>query len=190
MKIKILIILTTFLCLGACSRSKPAQYFILNPLPPQTASLSRIALKIGIDAIYTPAFTEKPQLMIYNGFNKVQLEEFNLWAESLDKTIKRVIKTNISTLLPKVVMEDSPWNINFNPDYTLRITISDFKIDILGNSSLRANFLVMKDGNILQKHNQYYYLRVSQVSVETLIKSMNTNLNSLSRDIAKTFRNL
>jgi uncharacterized lipoprotein YmbA len=159
---------------------------MLNPLPSQANSSYRhVGLKIGIEAIHTPSFTEKPQLMIYNSFNQVQLEEFHQWAESLDKNIKRVIKTNLNTLLPKIVVEDSPWRIDFNPDYTLQITISEFKIDVLGNSSLRADYTVSKEGQIIKKANNY--IKLPKVNVETLIKSMNTNLNHLSQDIAFTF---
>lgn len=58
---------------------------------------------------------------------------------------------------------------------------------MLGNSSLRADYTVSKEGQIIKKANKFYYLKLPQVNVETLIKSMNTNLNHLSQDIAFTF---
>ena len=185
---KFIIILSLGLTLCACGRSKEAQFYMLNPLPPQTPPTNRYTfLKIGIDVIRTPAFTEKPQLMIYNGFNRVQLDEFHQWAETLDKNIKRVIKTNLNTLLPKAVMEVAPWDIEFKPDYNLKVDISEFKIDVLGNSSLRADYIISYQGQMIKKYDKFYHLKVSEVAVETLIKSMNSNLNHLTQDIAQSF---
>ena len=186
---RLIIILASGLTLCACGRSKEAQFYMLNPLPPQIVSASHYTyLKIGIDAITTPTFTDKPQLMIYNGLNRVQLEEFHQWAESLDKNIKRVIKTNLNTLIPGVVLEDAPWSLKFTPDYNLQINISEFKIDINGNSNLYANYIIFYKGQIIKKYERFYHVKVSDVTVENLIQSMNSNLNRLSQDIAKTFR--
>lgn len=181
----IVLFLSAMLC--ACGRSKQPEFYILNPIPTKEAATSRYAyLKIGIDAIRTPSFTEKPQLMIYDSANRVQLEEYHQWASSLDKNIKSVIKANLNTLLPGVVMEDAPWDIEFNPDYNLQIEISEFKIDVGGNSNLRASYVLSSQGQIIKKYDRNYHLKIPVVSVEALVKSMNTNLNLFSQDMAKS----
>ncbi len=183
---KLMIILAVGLTLCACGRSKQAQFYMLNPVPPKIVPVNRYNyLKIGIDSIRTPAFTEKPQLIIYDSFNRVQLEEFHQWAESLDKNIRRVIKTNLNTLLPRAVMEDAPWDIEFKPDYTLQIVISEFKVDMLGNSSLRADYIIFHQGQVIKKYEKFYHMKVAPVTIETLVRSMNSNLNHLTQDIAK-----
>ena len=183
---KFIIILVAGLTLCACGRSKQAQFYMLNPVPPKIVPASRYTyLKIGLEAIRTPAFTEKPQLMIYDSFNRVQMEEFHQWAEALDKNIRRVIKTNLNTLLPGVVMEDAPWDIEFKPDYTLQINVSEFKVDLLGNSSLRADYIVFHQGQVIKKYEKFYHVKVPAVTGETLVRSMNNNLNHLTQDIAK-----
>lgn len=184
---KIVLILVLGLSLCACGRSKQAQFYMLNPLPQKHLfSNHLIHLKIGIDAINTPAFAEKPQLLIYDTSNQVQLEEFHQWAESLDKNIKQVIKTNLNMLLPGAIIEESPWNIKFKPDYTLQIDISEFKIDRLGNSSLRARYLVFYHGKQIKKYDTFYHVKLSVVTVEALVNSMNRNLNQFTQFIAKT----
>lgn len=184
---KFIIIISLGLILGACGRSKQPQFYMLNPLPPASPSARYVHLKIGIDAIRTPAFTEKPQIMIYDGFNRVQLEEFHQWAESLDRNIRRVIKTNLNMLLPGAIIKESPWDIDFKPTHSLEVIISEFKIDMLGNSSLRAEYIITYHNHIVKKYSKYYYLKLPAVTVETLVRSMNSNLNHLSEDIAKSF---
>ena len=185
---KFLIILALGLTLCACGRSKQADFYLLNPIPPKMHPTHHYTdLKIGIDSIRTPAFTEKPQLLIYDGVNQVQLEEFHQWAESLDKNIKRVIKTNLYTLLPGIVIEDAPWNIDFKPNYTVQIDISEFKIDRFGNSSLRANYIVSYQGELIKNYSQFYHEKIPVVTIKTLVMSMNRNLNHLTHDMAQTF---
>lgn len=183
---KLLIVLGLSLILGACGRSKQPEFYILNPIAAKASSVRYTKLKIGIEAIRTPPFTEKTQLMIYDSFNRVQLEEFHQWAVSLDKNIKNVIKADLNTLLPGVALVDAPWTIEFEPDYNLQIEISEFKIDICGNSSLRANYVLSKQEQIIKKNEYYYHLKVPVVTVETLVNSMNTNLNNFTRDMARS----
>lgn len=176
--------------LSACGRSKQPEFYILNPLPPQKVVLDKKAtLKLGINSIRTPPFAEKPQLLIYDSFNQVQLEEFHQWGESLDKNIKRVIKTNLNTLLPNLVMEDTPWNLDFKPDYHLEIDITEIRMDRLGNCSLRANYVIFGTQNF-KKYQRSYYKKNVTVTTEALVASLNQHLNHLSNDIAKTLRGL
>lgn len=182
----LIMILIFSLILSACGRSKQPEFYILNPLPPQKVVLHKNAtLKLGINSIRTPPFAEKPQLLIYDSLNQVQLEEFHQWSESLDKNIKRVIKTNLNTLLPNLVMEDTPWNLDFKPDYNLEIDITEIRMDRLGNCSLRANYIIFGTQGF-KKYQRYYYKKNAIVTAEALVASFNQHLNNFSRDIAKT----
>lgn len=173
-----------------CSRSKQAQFYLLNPISPYTKPINNHQqLLIGIDNIDTPSYTEKPQLIIYDKNNQVEMKEFHQWAEMLDKTIKRVIKTNLVTLLPNSIIEQAPWDIKFQPDYHLQITIAEFKINQCGDSSLRADYLIYYHDKLIRKHHKYYHLKLklTDLSIANLVASMNTNLNHFTQDIAKTF---
>lgn len=184
---RIVILLALGFILCACGRSKQPEYYMLNPIPAKSAPVDRHAfLTVGIEPIHNPAFTEKPQLMIYDGLNRVQLEEFHQWAESLDKNIKGVIKANLNTLIPGLVMEDAPWDIEFKPDYNLQIDISEFKIDVFGNSSLRASYSISRQDRVIKKYDRYYHLKIPAVSIDALVQSMNANLNAFTRDMAKS----
>lgn len=145
-------------------------------------------LHLGIDDITIPAYLEKPQIMISYSPNRVELEEYHQWAGALDKNIKSVISTNLSSLLPGAIVESSPWNVKFKPNYQLQIDIEQFTIDMQGNSILRAEFILYHQDNIFKKQNVYYRLKVPHITIENLIASMNNNLTHLTQDIAKAFR--
>lgn len=186
--LKVSLVILMGLLLVSCGRSPEMQFYILNTIPLQKNLSHRYNyLQIGIDEIDIPAYLEKPQLMIYNSANEVTLEEHHQWAESLDKNIKRVVETNLSMLLPGAVVENSPWDIKFKPNYHLQIDISQFTIDMKGNSILRAEYIVYYEKEIIKKRDVYYYIKVNNVTMESLVGSMNTNLTHLTRDIARTF---
>ncbi|WP_232505543.1 PqiC family protein [Legionella clemsonensis] len=162
--------------------------YLLNPLPPiKTASKPYTHLQIGIDGINTPSYIEKPQLMIHCSPHQLKLEEYHQWAEALDKNITRVIETDLSTLLPGSIVESSPWDVKFKPDFHLQIDISQFEIDVNGNSILRAEYLIYHKEALLKKGDAYYCVKVLPITIEALVVSMNNNLTCLTRDIAKAF---
>lgn len=177
------------LILVACGRSKESQFYVLNPIPPKKQLANTYSyLKIGIDEVNCPAYIKKPQLMIHYTPHQIELKEFHQWAEALDKNIMRVVETNLSTLLPGAIVESFPWDSKFKPNYHLQINIADFSIDIHGNSILRAEYIIYRDGDLIEKHDVYYHLKLTQVTTtEALVVSMNTNLTCLTQNIARSF---
>ncbi|CEG56276.1 PqiC family protein [Legionella fallonii] len=183
------IILMVVFNLVACGRSKNPDYYILNPIPlSKTSTNIYHNLRIGIDKISVPAYIEKPQLIINYTPHRMQLEEDEQWIEGLDKNIARVIVTNLSTLLPGAIVNTSPWEIIFKPNYHLEINISQFTIDVSGNSVLRADYTIYQDEHLIGKHNFYTVQKIPVVNTENLVISMNSNLNHLTQDIARYFK--
>ncbi len=189
MRAIIIALLTLFLL--SCARSPTTQFYILNPLPPQKVSSKNFTdLSIGIDSINLPAYVEKPQLMIHYAPHRLALEEYHQWAEALDKNVVRVVRTNLATLLPKAVVEASPWDSKFLPNYHLQITISQFEIDAQGNSLMRAEYLIYHYQDRIKKRTLYYQQHTSSNNIASLVGNLNESLSYLSRDLAKVFSTL
>ncbi len=125
--------------------------------------------------------------MIHCTPHRLKLEEDHQWAEDLDKNISRVIMTNLNTMIPEAIVENSPWEFNFKPQYTLQINIAEFEIDINGNSVLRATYMIYQNNKIIKKRQVYYKIKVPVINIDSLVNSMNINLKSLTADITKTF---
>lgn len=189
-KYKIALILMAFINLAACGRSKNPDYYILNPLPlSKTSTNIYHNLRIGIDKISVPSYIEKPQLSINYTPHRMELKEDEQWAEGLDKNIARVMVTNLSTLLPGAIVNTSPWEIIFKPNYQLEINISQFTIDVSGHSVLRADYTIYQGEHLIGKHNFYAAQKIPLVNTENLVISMNGNLTRLTQDIARDFKN-
>lgn len=184
-------ILLLSLMLIACGRSTVSQFYVLNPIPFKlNHSKNYSHLRIGISEIDCPAYMCKPQFVMHHSSHRVALEEFHQWAGSLDKNIRRVIETNLSTLLPGAAIVMLPWNPKFKPNYQLQINISQFDVNMDGNSVLRADYFIYSDKQLIKKGTHYYHQKILNVTVEKLVESMNVNLTRLTKDIAHTFSNL
>lgn len=185
---KLTVIILMGFMLIACSRSKDAQFYVLNPIPPQKHQTRNYNyLRIGIDEVNTPAYIEKPQLMIHQTPHRVDLEEYHQWAGPIDKNITHVIETNLSTLLPGALIESSPWDVKFKPNYHLQIDISQFEIDMHGDSLLRAEYVIYYEEELIEKRNVYYHQKTPNVTVDALVISLNNHLTHLTQDIARFF---
>ena len=181
-------VLMAVLVLGACGRSKEAQLYVLNPIAAQKKTNHHYTyLRIGIDEVKIPSYIDKLPLTIHYTAHQVFLEEYHQWAEALNKNIERVIRTNLTTLLPGAFVAISPWDVLFKPSYHLQITIPQFSVDINGNSILQAEYIIYHNEQLIEKRDVYYYQKIPVVTPEQLVISMNNNLTSLSRDIAKYF---
>ncbi|CDZ77078.1 ABC-type uncharacterized transport system, auxiliary component [Legionella massiliensis] len=179
------------LMLGSCGRSPDSQFYVLSPIAPlQNQIKSYKHLKIGLNEIKGPAYLSKPQVIVHYSANEVKLEEYHRWVENLDKNVKQVIVANLSTLLPGAAFISMPWDIKFRPKYQLQIDISQFEVDVKGNSLFSADYTIYADKQVYTTGTLVYRQKVSQPKIENLVASMNENLNHFSRDLAKVLAKL
>ena len=128
----------------SCGRSQPPQLYVLKPVSCKSKQVRVVSsdLKIGIDKIKSPRYAQKKQLGVFVSPRSLKLEPNHEWEENLNQNIMRVIQANLSRMLPKSVVESSPWNGRFSPDYTVQIIISEFQTNAAGYSRLSAEYLI------------------------------------------------
>jgi uncharacterized lipoprotein YmbA len=188
MKILRLVCLCIFACgLLDCSRSPEVNFYVLNPIPEQIKSNRYANIRIGINEINLPAYMYKSQFIIHRSAHQVKLNEHDQWAGPIDKNVQRVVRTNLSTLLPGTVISNFPWDNQFKPNHQLHIDITQFEVDSQGNSMLRAEYLIYSGENIERKRTVYFHQKIEKVTVEALVISMNANLDRLTQDISMQF---
>lgn len=182
------VIILVSVMLISCGRSPDSQFYVLNPISPMQKPVKKYSyLRIGINEINTPAYMLKPEFIIHYTSHEVKLEEYHRWVENLDKNTKRVIEANLLTLLPGATVVSAPWDYKSKPDYQLQIDISQFEVDIEGNSILRAEYLIYSGNQLYKRGVLYYHQKTKQVNIETLVASMNANLNHFTEDLARVF---
>lgn len=182
------LVLFCLLVLSGCGRSKEPLQYVLNPLnvhTPKTANLVRF--RIGIDEITVPEYLNKSPLSIYSSAYQSTLDENHQWAEAVPGNIKRVIRTNISNLIPNAAVDVAPFDIKFKPDIFIDIHINQFRMDAQGSSMLLADYEIYH-GERSKKYFASCYSKIDPVNAASLVRSMNENLNELSIQITQHLR--
>jgi len=187
--LKLIFIYAMGVLLLSCGRSKEPFYYVLNPVYVQIQTREVAPReRIGIDIVNIPEYLEKSQLSLYCTANQSRLNEDHQWAENLAANIKRVIKTNLTNFLPGAMVEVYPWDSKFEPNYHVQIDITQFKVDINGQSVLYADFSIYDAQKNVTQYHVRYQQKIPIVNPITVVQSMNANLTRLTRDIAKAWR--
>ena len=184
--------LSALLCLillTQCSKSAEPTYYTLTPHHlGANAPKNHHTVRIGIDMVTIPEYLDSPYLRIFTTTNQAQLLELHQWAGAVDVNIGRVIQTNISTYLPNAAIQMAPWDTEFYPDYHLRIDITQFNVDIEGNSILQAIYTIEKNKESVNQYQTTFYEKVAVVTPSHVVVSMNNQLQKLTQHIAARFR--
>ena len=169
--------LISLLLVTACSRSVKTEFYVLNPVPMEsTKSRHHAHLQIGIDSVRLPADLEKPQFIIRYNAHHIKLDDVHEWAETLDKTIKRITAANLTVFLPGAAVENAPWDIKFRPNWHLELIISEFDVDVAGNSTLRAEYLIYNNEQLVIRQSVCYQIKVDEICMDKLVRSQNENI--------------
>lgn len=179
-----IIILSLSCLLTGCSHQQ-SYYYSLNPVPSLVKAIpTKSGLKISLAEVKVPAYLDKPQLSFYTNAHQSVLIEHHEWAERLPANIQRVIKTNLSTFLPQVLIQSSPWNHSFLPDYHLQVEITQLTVDINGESILQAEYILYQHNQPIKKFNGRYEQKITKTDPLSIVVSMNNLITQLTHDIA------
>jgi uncharacterized protein len=128
-----LFLITCVAAAAAGCASSPSRFYTLNSTATGDGTpAADYAVVVGPVSI--PALVDRPQFMVQMATNRVQIDEFNRWAEPLDDNIARVVAGDLATLLgtPRVAAASLA---NFNPAYRVSIDIQRFE-SVRGKSVL------------------------------------------------------
>jgi uncharacterized lipoprotein YmbA len=177
------------MALAACSTFKPVKdsaiRHILEPLVPErvlTAALPAIA----INRPSIPGYLDRMQL-VTRVDGQLKMSQLDLWGESLDAGISRVLASNLSRLTAS--MNIQPVESFTTLDYThlLELRISQFEPD---TSNLMIFEGTWKLQPVTGKESRSHFFRFSvpipivELSMNGRVKAMNQALELLSRQIA------
>ncbi len=122
-------VLMVFL-LAACSTTPPVKYYNLNTLPEMQQDVSEAVsgdhIAVGLGLVAFPKFLDRPQIVIRQGPNRVEVSEFHRWASPLQGDFLRVLAQNISLLLPMSQVAVYPWKDQFSPTYLIKLNVEQF----------------------------------------------------------------
>jgi uncharacterized protein len=109
--------------LTGCASAPSKFYSLSSTSTPSGALPANIAVLVG--PISIPAAVDRPQFVVQDGTNKVDIEEFNRWSAPLNDSIAKVVARDLSALLGTPDVATAPL-ANFNAAYRVTIDVQRF----------------------------------------------------------------
>jgi uncharacterized lipoprotein YmbA len=146
------LVLAALAGLAACSTTAPSRFYTLsstrqvaNASPgPETGGRQAAVPTLLVGAIEIPQTLDRPQLVRRSGINKIDVAEYDRWAEPLDAMMRQTLAEDLAALLPKSRVLAS--NLPAVPiDQTLVVQIARFEADNAGMVTLDAQWFVLAE---------------------------------------------
>ncbi|MEA3639471.1 MAG: PqiC family protein [Lamprobacter sp.] len=185
--------------LSACATSPSSRFYVLTPLPEVDSRTSDIrggALSIGIGPVVFPQFLDRPQLVMRDGSNRLDLWEFNRWGGTLQDDFLRVWGENLAYLLDTSRILIFPSEARSPLDFRITAEVVNFEGRQGGDAILKVRWAVM-DSRLEQifASRDDLYRCPTQTSLdsqdsESVVAAMSHCLGRFSRDVAKVLQAL
>jgi uncharacterized lipoprotein YmbA len=184
-RIRLLLIAVTLLALVGCGSTRPSNFYQLDePAATRLSGLER-GIAVGVGPINLEPYLDRPQIVMRGAGHKLELSEFNRWAEPLKDSISRVIIVNLSNMLESTRVFKVPRrNKTIILEFRIEIDIARFDGELGGDALLVARW------TLYGQDDKAVLTKVSIISESTggegfdnLIAAQNRTLQKLSREI-------
>ncbi len=138
------------LLIAGCGSTPRSNYYMLSAEAGGTPGMS--GPSIGVGPITVPDYLKRKEMVLNRDANRLELAEYDRWAETLDAGILRVTALNLASLLETQQVQRFPWRRKAVPDFGISIAVVEFSVK--GTSALLvAEWRVSspKDGTVLSQ---------------------------------------
>jgi len=130
MRRSVVVILTVCLALATagCSRSPRVTFYTLqSAAEPVSAAATVVVTTVSIGPVTLPEVVDRPQFVVRNAANRVDILEMHRWAEPLKSEIPRLIAENLNSLLGSSRASSYLQHSGVDADYRILVDIQRFE---------------------------------------------------------------
>jgi hypothetical protein len=120
-----LFLITCVAAAAAGCASAPSRFYTLNSTATGDGSPAANC-SVVVGPVSIPALVDRPQFTVQVATNRVEVDEFNRWAEPLNDNIARVVAGDLAVLLGTSQVTAASL-ANFDPTYRVSINIQRFE---------------------------------------------------------------
>jgi len=137
---------------GGCGTFSPrpdsSRFFTLTAIAQPgsvttSASSNPAGVSIGIGPIRLPGYLDRQEIVTRVSQNRIDLSEYDRWAERLETNFTRVLAQNLSVLLNTDQLVFYPWELNRKPNYQVTIEMLRFESNTRGEVQLSARWEIL-----------------------------------------------
>ena len=177
------------LLLGGCIPSTPpAQFFTLTPeiAESERGSVSVPVNTIGVGPIDLPRYLMRPQMVSRAENNRLIIDEFARWGDSLDLQLGRTVTQNLTDLCGDTLVLPFPWRTDFEPNLRVIGDVTRFDVDDGGTVRFDVRWAVtdVATHQALSIHDSNYVGSADPSDPSSIAAGMSKVLAQFSREAA------
>ena len=184
-------------CLGLGQGTQtPTRFYVLHSLQGSEDEIPAIAelpdISIGVGPVRLPQYLDRSQVVSRSSQNRLELAQFEKWAEPIRVNFSRVLAENLSILLATRHVSIFPWLKSNRIDYQIILEVTRFDGVRGENALLRARWSIFgKDGKeLLLNRYSNYREPLTTDDTEALVAGQSLAVEHLSREIARALQAL
>lgn len=176
--------------LSACSwRSPNADFYVMN-----SRNLSKISDKYvsaAVARVKVPDMLDKPQMVVYNEHSdKVQILEFERWAETLPDILQNTVTNDLIAYLPNSYIKPTYLDSS-TAQYSINIEINRLETYLGDKVILTAWWQIYNNSGSLVKRSQGEYMAPMQgTDINASVNAQSNVVHQMSHQIAEQLINL
>ncbi len=147
---------------------------------------------IGIGPVKIPEYQDRPQIVTQRKENTLKFAEFDRWGEPLDLGLARLIREDLTVMLPGGKFTLYPWNPSTPVKYQVAVEIVRLDSELDRDMFLAVQWMVIdvKDLKTLIIKRSEFRAAVIPQDYSGLDKTLSTACASLSSQIAEALAKL
>ena len=181
--------------LSGCStlspRADPSRFFTLTAIAQPGATASNDSknpggVSLGIGPIRLPGYLDRQEIVTRVSQNRMDLSEYDRWAEPLETNFTRVLAQNLSVLLHVDRLVFFPWESTRSPAYQVEVEVLRFEANAAGDVQLSARWTVLDPNKKipLKSGESLLARQPAAKSTDASVAMLSETLADLSREIA------
>jgi len=149
-------------------------------------------LLLGIGPVKVPEYQDRPQMVTQNKEKMLKFAQFDRWGESLELGVARLIREDLTVMLPGAKLTLYPWNPMVAVRYQVVAEIVQLDSELDKNMFLVVQWMVIdvQNSKTLFIERSEFRKPIIPQNYSGLAKTLSASLASLSSEIARSLATL
>jgi len=174
------------LCFAGCGTSEPSRFYLLKATGVDSTEVSSPSgVRIGLHPFDLPEYLLRLNVVSMLEGNRVEIAEYDRWAEGLDASLPRVMADNLSNMVPEATVYRYPWRRDAGVQLEVSGEVLRFGLDVDGNVRMVVHWTLRKAGSGQGTDHRFIFARPpSGLGIPVSVDMMNQALTALCEAIA------
>jgi uncharacterized lipoprotein YmbA len=181
----------------ATGTTAPSRFYLLSPLPDveaaqpvTTAPAGQVTVRLV--TLSVPGYVDRPQIVDRASRNRLELAEFDRWAEPLEENVSRVLRDNLTYLLAddRILVVDRDFDVS--ADYLIGAKVLRMDSGPGDEVNLRVRWGIARKtvNEIVMVRTSHITEPIGSGGYDAAVAALSRALGKLSQEMATALRAL